>query len=344
MNYQENLKPPRLVAWETTGACNLVCRHCRAEAQNTPDPDELNSEQALILIRQLAQFSPLPMVILSGGEPLLRPDILELASLGASLGLRMLLSTNGTLLTSSLANKIKKAGVARLSLSLDAPEADAHDAFRGQIGSFKATVDGALILKKAGLPFQINSAITAENIDQIEAISDLALKLGAVAHHVFLLVPIGRAKVWGSQALPPERYEEALIKLRLREETTTLEFKATCAPQYNRIGHQLGLKPNLRSSRGCLGGQGFMFIGRGGQVGACGYLPLPAGNILKDHPVDIYYHSGLFKELRTRTSYGERCRECEYFKICGGCRARAYAAGDHLGADPLCPYRSAKEG
>jgi radical SAM protein with 4Fe4S-binding SPASM domain len=284
------------------------------------------------------------MVILSGGEPLLRPDILDLASLGSSLGLRMLLSTNGTLLCSSLAKKIKKAGVARLSLSLDAPEATAHDVFRGQPGAFESTVNGALILREEGLPFQINTTLTAANVDKIGAISDLTLKLGAAAHHVFLLVPVGRAQNWEEQRLSPESYERLLIELRRREEFTKLEFKATCAPQYNRVGLELALPPNPRSGRGCLGGQGFMFVARDGQVGACGYLPLPAGNVLKEHPIDIYNNSALFKELRSKSSYSGGCGECEYFNICGGCRARAHATGDYLGDDPLCLHSRRTEG
>jgi radical SAM protein with 4Fe4S-binding SPASM domain len=330
---------PRLVAWETTKACNLVCKHCRAEAQTSPAADQLDPDQSRTLMYQLASFEEQPMIILSGGEPLLRPDIVSLAKLGTSLGLRMLLSTNGTILTNSLARELRRAGIKRVSLSLDAPEAQAHDQFRGLSGSFDSTVLAASILRSINLPFQINSTITPENILQTEAISDLAARLGAAAHHVFLLVPVGRAKAWEQSGLPAEEYEEALIRLRKREEFLTLEFKATCAPQYQRIGRQLGLPVQPRSGRGCLGGQGFMFVGHDGQVAACGYLPLSAGHVLKNHPVEIYQHSPLFSELRDRTRYRGRCRECEYFCVCGGCRARAYAEGDHLGSEPLCPFK-----
>jgi radical SAM protein with 4Fe4S-binding SPASM domain len=281
------------------------------------------------------------MIILSGGEPLLRPDILELAAMGTSLGLKMLLSTNGTLLTAAWARKIKKAGIKRLSLSLDAPEAIAHDRFRGHPGSFAATVEGSALLKAEGLPFQINSSITPANICQTEAITALALSLGAAAHHVFLLVPVGRAKDWDEPALPPEAYEEALARLRQREGSMGLEFKATCAPQYNRISRQLALPIPPRSGRGCLGGQGFMFVSHDGLAGACGYLPLQAGNVRLAHPVDIYENSGLFKALRDKKRYKGRCGVCEYWAVCGGCRARAHAQGDFLGPEPLCPYQPA---
>jgi radical SAM protein with 4Fe4S-binding SPASM domain len=282
------------------------------------------------------------MVILSGGEPLLRPDIFSLAEKGVHLGLRMLLSTNGTLLTRDMAASLKKVGIARVSLSLDAPTASEHDDFRGLTGSFAATMNSGEILKSVGLPFQINSAVTPDNIQSIEALSDLALKMGAAAHHVFLLVPVGRALEMGADFLPAETYEKALIKLRRREDSLGLEFKATCAPQYNRISRQLALPLPPRSSRGCLGGQGFMFISHDGRVCACGYLPLSAGDVRENHPIEIYENSSLFQSLRNKELYRGRCRDCEYWSICGGCRARAHAAGDYLGDEPLCPHQPQK--
>jgi radical SAM protein with 4Fe4S-binding SPASM domain len=251
----------------------------------------------------------------------------------------MLLSTNGTLLTESTVKEIKKAGIARLSLSLDAPEASSHDNFRGVLGSFAATVDSSLLLKAGGVPFQINSTITPFNINQTEAISALAKKLGAVAHHVFLLVPVGRAKDIAERSLPPEQYEAALTRLRRAECSLELEFKATCAPQYNRICLQMATPGSSRPGRGCLGGQGFMFISHDGLVAACGYLPLEAGNVRLAHPVDIYYNSTLFNDLRDKGKYRGRCGDCEYWAVCGGCRARAHAEGDYLGQEPLCPHQ-----
>jgi radical SAM protein with 4Fe4S-binding SPASM domain len=329
------------VAWETTRACNLACRHCRAEAVQAAAPEELGAGQSEKLLRQIAEFPNPPMVILSGGEPLMRPDMVDLAALGSSLGLRMLLSTNGTLLTPDLAGALKRAGVQRVSLSLDHPDRAAHDSFRGQDGSFDAVMAAAAILVEAGLPFQFNSTITADNMSEIGALSDLAAVSGAAAHHVFLLVPVGRAADWGAGPRPAEDYEAALTSLKKREASLPIEFKATCAPQYNRIGRQLGLAPSPRSGRGCLGGQGFMFIGHDGRVGACGYLPIGAGHVLEDHPVEIYRSSPLFVDLRDRSKYRGRCRDCEFWGICGGCRARAHAAGDHLGSEPLCPHRPA---
>ncbi|MDR2300787.1 MAG: radical SAM protein [Deltaproteobacteria bacterium] len=336
--HAQNFKAPRLVAWETTRACNLVCRHCRAQAQVGPAPGELDTQESLDLLDKLSTFSPKPMIILSGGEPLTRPDIFILAARGTALGMRMLLSTNGTLLNDDSIKKIKETGIARLSLSIDSPNAPAHDDFRGIVGSFDATVKSAALLKAQGVPFQINSTITPSNIDQTMDISALAKELGAAAHHVFLLVPVGRAKDMTEPQLPAEKYEELLRKLRAREDSLELEFKATCAPQYNRISLQMALPTPPRSGRGCLGGQGFMFVSHDGQVAACGYLPLEAGNVRENHPVDIYNGSKLFQDLRNREKYKGSCRDCEYWAVCGGCRARAYANGDHLGPEPLCPH------
>jgi radical SAM protein with 4Fe4S-binding SPASM domain len=316
----------------------LVCRHCRAEAQPTAVAGELDTAESLDLLEKLSTFSPKPMIILSGGEPLMRSDIFDLAANGTSLGMRMLLSTNGTLLTKDSVKAIKKSGIARLSLSLDASDATEHDEFRGLSGSFDATVKSSALLKSEGVPFQINSTITPSNIDQTEAISALAKRLGAVAHHVFLLVPVGRAKEMSQPDLPPEKYEQALSSLRQRQDNLGLEFKATCAPQYNRISLQMALPTSPRTGRGCLGGQGFMFVSHDGLVAACGYLPLEAGNVRQNHPVDIYNDSQLFRDLRDKEKYRGRCRDCEYWSVCGGCRARAYANGDHLGPEPLCPH------
>jgi radical SAM protein with 4Fe4S-binding SPASM domain len=249
----------------------------------------------------------------------------------------MLLSTNGTLLTASLCRDIKKAGVKRLSLSLDGPDRESHDSFRGVPGSFDSIMDSARLLVDAALPFQINSTITPSNISRIEEISEIALSLGAAAHHVFLLVPVGRAKSMEEKRLAPEAYEELLKKLKLKEPFLKMEFKATCAPQYQRIGRTLGLD-NPRSGKGCLGGQGFMFVSHDGHVGACGYLPLPAGSLRDGDPVHIYNNSPLFKNLRSKSKYHGKCSVCEFWNICGGCRARAHALGDYLGPEPLCPH------
>ena len=338
------IAPPRLVAWETTRACNLVCRHCRAEAVLEPPPGELSHAEGRTLLEQLAEWQPKPMVILSGGEPLMRPDILELAAYGHSLGLRMLLSTNGTLVDAETARKMKAAGVARVSLSLDRLDAQSHDHFRGVPGAFEALKRGAAYLNQAALPFQINSTLTSENLSQAGALTDLSASLGAVAHHIFLLVPVGRAEGMETP-LSADEYEAALKTLKERESSLPIEFKATCAPQYQRLGRQMGLAPEGRhgSGRGCLAGQGFAFVSAEGEVRGCGYLPNPAGSVRGQHFREVYENSPLFRDLRRKEKYRGKCGVCEYWNICGGCRARAKAEGDHMGPEPLCPYQPKSE-
>jgi radical SAM protein with 4Fe4S-binding SPASM domain len=268
----------------------------------------------------------------------MRPDILELAALASSLNIRAVLSTNGTLITPQSAKAIKKAGIKRVSLSLDGSDAQSHDDFRGVKGAYEDLFKSAAILNAEGLPFQINSTITPSNMGDIFNILDVASELGACAYHVFLLVPVGRAKDWSQGTLVPEDYENTLKALKAKEPSMTMEFKATCAPQYQRIGREMGI-PSPRSGKGCLGGQGFMFVSHAGIVGACGYLPLPAGDIRTKHPIDIYNDSQLFHLLRNKQYYKGNCGSCEYWNICGGCRARAHAEGDFLGQEPLCPHQ-----
>lgn len=341
MTAQPKLAPPRLVAWETTRACNLICRHCRAEAVFQRPEGELSHQEGLEFLDQIAAWTPHPpMVILSGGEPLLREDIYELAAYGTARGLRMLLSTNGYLVDAPGAARIKKSGVARVSLSLDGPDAASHDDFRGVDGSFESVERAAAHLHEAGVPFQINSTLTAANLHQAEALTDLAVRLKAAAHHIFLLVPVGRA-VGLEKALSAEEYEEALRDIARREDSLPIEFKATCAPQYQRIRRELGFKPSGRhqSGRGCLAGQGFVFVSNEGEVRGCGYLPLAAGNIRRENFRAIYENSALFTALRSRGEYQGKCGICHYWNVCGGCRARALADGGPLGPEPLCPYQ-----
>jgi len=229
--------------------------------------------------------------------------------------------------------------VARVSLSLDGPAPESHDDFRGVGGSFDSVVSAAAYLNEAGVPFQINSTLTASNLHQAEALTNLAVKLRAAAHHIFLLVPVGRA-VGLEKALSAEEYEAALRAIALREDSLPIEFKATCAPQYQRIRRELGFKPAGRhqSGRGCLAGQGFVFVSSEGEVRGCGYLPLAAGNIRRQPFREIYDDSPLFKSLRRREEYQGKCGLCHYWNTCGGCRARALAESGHLGPEPLCPH------
>lgn len=338
----------RMIAWEVTRSCNLNCKHCRAASHLGPYPGELSTEKCLRLIDDIAGVSK-PVIILTGGEPLLRPDIFELAAYGTQKGLRMVMATNGTLVDETTARKMIKSGIQRVSISIDGKDAKSHDAFRGEKGAFSGAMRGIEAMKSIGMEFQINTTITTANLHQIKDIHDLALKIGAAAHHIFLLVPTGRGKDLAQQAITAADYEETLMWFHQESMTCEIQLKATCAPHYFRIMHQnkpKGEKPIKKagghfheSTRGCLGGITFCFISHVGQVQPCGYLELDCGNVQKESFAKIWEKSEVFRNLRDYSKYGGKCGRCEFIKVCGGCRARAYeATGDYLAEEPLCLY------
>lgn len=346
----DELAPPRLVAWEVTRRCNLSCLHCRAAAINEPDPDELNTEQGLKLIDQIAEMGGPTILILTGGEPLMRDDVFELAAYGTKKGLKVAMAPNGTLLTAEKAEKIKASGVDRISLSLDGANAHDHDEFRGVEGAFEGVMNATKFAVDAGLEFQINTTVTRSNMDQIEAIQDMVIDLGASAHHIFLLVPTGRGRNLAGEVISAQEYENVLSWFYDRQLELDIELKATCAPHYHRILRQRSkgteVKVDFQTfgpsafSRGCLGGQGFVFISHTGQVQPCGYLELDCGQVKKQDFGDIYRTSPEFLKLRDRNAYVGKCGPCEYHKVCGGCRARAFEnTGDYLTEEPLCLYQ-----
>ncbi len=338
----------RLVAWETTRNCNLACVHCRASAKMGPHEGELGTEEALGLLDQIAQVGK-PIIILTGGEPLLRSDIYDIARYGTRLGMRMVMAVNGTLITESVARQLVDAGIQRLSVSIDGSTAETHDRFRQVKGAFEGTLRGIDLIKKAGLEFQINTTITKTNLDQIPAIQDLAVELGAVAHHIFLLVPTGRGKYIVDQAIDAAEYERTLNWFYDQRATTPLQLKATCAPHYYRILRQRAKKEGVSVNfdthgldavtRGCLGGIGFCFISHRGIVQPCGYLDLNCGDVRRSSFAEIWTQSDIFLELRNYEKLKGKCGPCEYKRVCGGCRARAYeATGDFMREEPLCSY------
>ncbi len=340
----------RLVAWEVTRACNLSCLHCRAAAVNEPDPDELTTREGLRLIDQIAAMGQGIILIMTGGEPLLRTDVFELAAHGTARGLRVVMAPNGTLITPEIARKIKASGIQRISISLDGAKAEDHDRFRGVEGAFARTLEGVGYAREAGLEFQINTTVTRGNLNQIEAIQDMAVSMGAAAHHIFLLVPTGRGRKLTEEVISAQEYENVLNWFYDRQFKVPLELKATCAPHYNRILRQRareeGRKVDFATfgtsavSRGCLGGQGFVFVSHTGQVQPCGYLDLNCGQVREKDFAEIYRTSPTFLKLRDKGAYQGKCPICEYFQVCGGCRARAYeATGDFLAEEPLCLYQ-----
>ena len=344
-----------MVAWEVTRSCNLACIHCRASSVLGPYEGELNTSACLKLIDGIAAFSE-PVVILTGGEPLLRKDIFDIAAYGTTKGLRMVMATNGTLITEDAVGKMVSSGIKRVSISIDGADADRHDAFRRVPGAFEGAMRGIEIMKNGGMEFQINTTITQANLDQLRDIHDLALGIGAAAHHIFLLVPTGRGKDLADQAISPNTYEETLEWFHEQSETCPIQLKATCAPHYYRILHQkkqhqhqshkqtTGAGHPLNAmTRGCLGGSAFCFISHVGQVQPCGYLEIDCGRVTEQGFEDIWKQSRVFAELRDLSLYEGKCGQCEFIRVCGGCRARAYElTGNYLAEEPFCIYEPKK--
>ena len=342
----------RLVAWETTRRCNLSCKHCRAVAENHPYDNELDTRASFRLLEQIKEVGN-PIIILTGGEPLLREDIFDIAAFGTKLGLRMVMAPNGTLITKDNAKKMKASGIKRISVSLDGSTPETHDAFRGLENAFKNSIQGIKIAKQAGIEFQINTTITKTNLDQIPKILTLAENLGAVAHHIFLLVPTGRGKYIVDSEINAKEYEETLNWFYDQSQKTSLQLKATCAPHYYRILRQRAKKDGKKVSfeshgldavtRGCLAGTGFCFVSHVGRVQTCGFLDVECGDITQQTFKDVWENSQVFNTLRNFNNLEGKCGICEYKKVCGGCRARAYeATGNYLAEEPLCFYQPAR--
>lgn len=331
----------RMIAWELTRVCNLACRHCRAAAIDTPPPGELTTEECFKLIDDIASFAK-PTVILTGGEPLMRPDLFEIAARGTERGLRVVAAPNGTLLDDEAARRLVEAGVLRISISLDGRDAVSHDELRGVTGAFEGALHGIAAANRAGLPFQINTTVTTRNADELQSVMDLAIDLGAVAHHIFLLVPTGRAADQRGLELDAQRYEAVLEWLAEQYEQAPIEIRATCAPHFYRILRQRGVDTH---ARGCLAGQSFCFISHRGDVQPCGYFDAQVGNVRETPFREIWEKADLFCRLRDYSAYEGKCGRCEYVQVCGGCRARALeASGNPLGPEPLCAYVPPRSG
>jgi radical SAM protein len=369
----QELKGPHIVAWESTVACNLACVHCRASAQTTPEPDELTTQEVCGLIDQLAEFSQ-PIFVISGGEPLMRPDIYDIAAYGTRRGLRVAVSPNGTLLTSEAVGHLIDAGVKRISVSIDGSTAARHDAVRGVPGAFDAAMEGLARCRDARLGFQLNTTVMRQTREDLAAVRDLAVRIEAEAWHVFMLVPTGRGKI--DDEVPPEEYEAILNEIYAMSRSSPIPIRVTCGPHFQRIVAQNRRserdQPNLvrpgnagqsrpegngrradhnrrhpghldRTTRGCLAGDGYCFISYRGDITPCGYFPVVAGNIRQQPFREIYQDSDLFRSLRDLDSYGGKCGVCEFLRVCGGCRARAYSlTGDYLAQEPYCVYQPRK--
>ena len=341
----------RLVAWEITRRCNLFCAHCRAGASDTEYRGELSTDECFHLIDQIADMSK-PILILTGGEPLCRPDVFDIGIYAAERGLCVVLGSNGTLIDDDIARKLKQVPISRVGVSIDFPDADMQDDFRGKRGAFDEAIEGIEQAQRAGIDIQINSTVTKKNAALIGSLLDLALDMGAVAFHPFMLVPTGRGRELADVVLSPEEHERILnwIYDKQVELGDRIQFKPTDAPHYMRIAMQRGNGQKKLAgeghhaldsfTRGCLAGTGFCFISHVGRVQGCGYLDVEAGNVREQDFASIWSDSPVFSRLRDLSNLKGKCGACEYRRPCGGCRARAYeSTGDYLNEEPYCMHQ-----
>ncbi len=340
----------RLVFWETTAACNLACKHCR-RLELDATRDELTTAEAKAMIDGIAQVSK-PILVFSGGEPLMRPDLWELLAHARAAGLTLALATNGTKIDDAIAERIAGAGVARVSISLDGADAATHDAFRGQEGSFEAALAGQARLRARGVGTQVNCTVAQHNRTQLADLRERCIAIGAEALHLFVVVPVGcGVELTDSQRLSADEVETVLGWLADQSDDQRLFVKATCAPQFARIARQKGKLPALRghahgnkagvnaTTRGCLAGSAVCFVSAKGEVFPCGYLPVECGNLRRQSFPDVWNGSLVFEHLRDPSQLGGKCGGCAFSSTCGGCRARAFAiSGDYLAEEPDCAY------
>ncbi len=342
---------PKWIAWEITRRCNLRCVHCRSasEAIVKEHPD-FTTEEAYRVLDDISSYVK-PVVVLSGGEPLMRKDVFDIAEYGTGKGLRMCLATNGTVVTEKKCSQIKESGIKIVSLSLDGSTSTVHDDFRKQKGAFDGTTKAAKLFKEHGIEFIINSSFTKRNQEEIPKVYSLARELGATAWYMFMIVPTGRGEEIMNELISKEDYENILEwHYEMEKEENDMLVRPTCAPQYYRIVLQQAkedgkafkrrsLKFSTGGAKGCIAGQLICLIDVDGNVQPCSYFPKAAGNIRHQSFKEIWENSELFQDMRNFEKYKGRCGDCEFIKVCGGCRARADAVhGDYLEEEPFCGY------
>ncbi|MFQ5857152.1 MAG: TIGR04053 family radical SAM/SPASM domain-containing protein [Anaerolineae bacterium] len=349
---------PFLVIWEVTRACDLACVHCRAEAQDQRHPLELTTEEGFALLDEIRRFGQ-PMFVFTGGDPLKRSDIFDLIAYAKQIGLHPGMSPSGTpLLNRENLQKAADAGIGTVSISIDAPTAETHDAFRRVPGSFDLSVRAARIVRELGLRLQINTTITGYNMGMLDDMAQLVTDLEAARWEVFYLVPTGRGEAL--ERAPAQQYER--VSHWLYDQTSKLDAHITAveASFYRRVvlermAEEHGIDPlqvlaetrsgNGRFLPGMNSGNGFVFISHIGEIYPSGFLPMVAGNVRTDSLVDVYRNHPLFLDLRTPDKLQGRCGRCEYRIICAGSRARAYGVtGNYLAEDPFCVHQPAHLG
>lgn len=347
-DFNEN---PFIVIWELSRACALKCLHCRAEAQYRRDPRELTFSEGKQLIDQIYEMGN-PLLVFTGGDPLMREDLYDLISYAVNKGVRVSITPSATpRVTKEAIKKAKEAGLSRWAFSLDGPTKEIHDHFRGTAGSFDLTMKGISYLHELGIPTQINTVVYRYNVDYLEQMAELVEKLETVLWSVFFLVPTGRGR--DLDLISPEKHESVLNWLYDLSKKASFHIKTTEAPNYRRVIAQRRAQEGAsaatpihkradllgRAPEGVRDGNGFVFISHIGDVYPSGFLPIMCGNIRTKPLADIYRNYHVFQELRNPDGFKGKCGVCEYRYLCGGSRARAYAVtGDYLESDPSCAY------
>lgn len=346
---------PLMFYYEVTQSCDLVCKHCRASAQERAHPDELTTSQSMQLIDQVASFPRRPTMVMTGGDPLKRGDLFPLIRHAVASGIHVALTPSATpLATKDAFAKAKESGVRRLGISLDGADAATHDAFRGWEGSFDRTLQMMADARDLDLAVQINTTVTKRNFHQLDRIAELLATHGIAMWSVFFLIPVGRGVQ--EQRIEPEQYEEAFERLWHHAQCQPYGVKTTEAPHYRRyvlqqngnpLAGPITKSPGPQAARGAghrapLGvgdGKGIMFVGHTGEIFPAGFLPLLCGRFPDDSVVDVYQNHPTFRSLRNPDSFSGDCGMCEYRYVCGGSRSRAYAVtGDPLAGEPDCVY------
>ncbi|WAC04867.1 MAG: radical SAM protein [Methanoregula sp.] len=346
---------PRLISWNITLRCPLKCAHCYVDAGKREAEGVLSTKEAFGIIDQICKTGK-PIVVLSGGEPLMREDIFAIARYGTERGLRMVMGTSGYLIDKDTAVKLRGVGIRAVAISLDSKDAATHDSFRGLEGVWERAVQAIGHCRNAGIAVQINMSVMRSAISDVEDVIGLGTALGVSDYQLFFPVPTGRARQIESRR--PEEYEELIRQILIRYRNSDLNIRPTCAPQFRRIADEAGIR-NPAWGRGCLAGISYCRIYANGDVTPCPYLPVSTGNVRTIPFDEIWYHAEIFRALRDPDLLTGKCGRCRYKTVCGGCRARAFRGanalphrwcdglekpgaliGEICAEDPLCPYET----
>jgi len=321
------------ISWNVTKRCNLYCKHCYRESSPEESINgELTTEEGKKLLDEISRAG-LQIVVFSGGEPLMRPDIFELIKYASSIGITPLMGSNGTLITEEIASKLKESGLNAIAISVDSMDPEIHDEFRGSKNALDRALNGIKNCLAADIKVQVNCTISRYNIDKIDDVMEYANNIGVETCHMLFLVDVGRGKDIDVTQLNRIEYKETINKILTKK--LDVKVKPTCAPQY-KVEAMFKDIPTI-GGRGCIAGISYCSILPNGDVHICPYTPVKVDSI-RERPFDeIWEHNEVFNKLRDFAQYKGKCGSCRYIDICGGCRARAYSAtGDWLEADPYC--------